>query len=519
MRDHSEIDGRLKLADLLVHDSRHFRDKVAVRFETGEMTYGQLASSVDRLASLLAEHIGDGGRAVVWLPNSFNWITSFLALNKLGAVSVPVSTRLTAAELKIIVEDAEADLVLAAPQFRGRHFIDEAVDAFGTDGGPVLIAAGEDPAGSDWRVLGGRSQRRPRPSGTSEDFFCIQYTSGTTATPKGVMLTNRSYILTTSYVARCQRLTPSSNFFSAAPFFHCSGSMHAISVCLTAGCTLNAQSAWDPEAFLDTAERYRCDVSHGAFWRDVLALGGERARPKLTTLNVSHDLGQPEYLMRLHDELGVTGISNIYGMSETAGQYTMWFPDDPLEKRVSGNGRPQPGNRLRIVGRDGAILGPGETGEIQMKGLTVTAGYYNRPEANATAFTEDGWLRSGDLGYRTEENELVYTARLKDIIRVGGENLAPDEVEQAIRELWGAADVCVIGVPDDRLDEVPAAVFATTGEVPWEDLTNKLRTRLAGFKIPRQVFLADQFPRTPTNKVQREALRQQLASGNLRRIV
>jgi fatty-acyl-CoA synthase len=138
--------------------------------------------------------------------------------------------------------------------------------------------------------------------------------------PKGVMLTNRAYLLTASHVARCQRLTPHSRFISGAPNFQCSGTMHAITVCLVAGCSLDAMSAWDPERFLDTTERERCDVAHMIYFRDVLAQGAERARRKLATMKVAHDLGTREYLQRLHDELGIAGISNIYGMTETAGR-------------------------------------------------------------------------------------------------------------------------------------------------------------------------------------------------------
>jgi len=346
------------------------------------------------------------------------------------------------------------------------------------------------------------------------DMLCIQYTSGTTAMPKGVLLTNRAYLLTAVHVARCQRLTPSSRFISAAPFFHCSGTMHAITVCLVAGCALNAFSAWDPERFLDETQRQRCDVSHMIYFRDVLALGSPHARAKLATMKVAHDLGTRDYLRRLHDELGLAGISNIYGMTETAGQFTMWFPDDPLELRLSANGRPQPGNRVRIGAPDsGEPLPPGAIGEIQMQGMTVTPGYFNRPAADAEAFTRDGWLRSGDLGTIGEGGVLRYIARLKELIRVGGENLAPAEVEQAIRDATGMQQVCVLGIPDARLDEVPAAVIVGDTTADWPQVLRDLRGTLSGFKIPKAVYQAQHFPLTATNRVQRAVLKDWIVSG------
>jgi len=333
------------------------------------------------------------------------------------------------------------------------------------------------------------------------------------------MLTNRAYLATAAYVVRCQRLTPSSRFISGAPFFHCSGTLHAITVCLLAGCTLNAMAAWDPERFLDETARHACDVSHMVYYRDVLALGAERARPRLATMKVTHDLGTRDYLARIRDELGIDGVSNIYGMTETCGQFTMWYPDDPLEKRLTANGRPQPGNRVRVADAETAtVLPQGAQGEIQMHGATVTPGYFNRPDANAAAFTPDGWLRSGDLGTIGADGELRYIARLKEIIRVGGENLAPAEVEQVLRDACGVPQVCVLGVPDARLDEVAAAVVVGADGTDWQAVLARMRSRLAGFKMPRQIYTTDTLPMTATNRVQRAVLRELIVAGKLDRV-
>ena len=206
-------------------------------------------------------------------------------------------------------------------------------------------------------------------------------------------------------------------------------------------------------------------------------------------------------------------------MTETAGQFTMWFPDDPLELRLSANGRPQPGNRVRIGAPDsGEPLPAGAIGEIQMQGMTVTPGYFNRPEADAEAFTRDGWLRSGDLGTIGEGGVLRYIARLKELIRVGGENLAPAEVEQAIRDATGMQQVCVLGIPDARLDEVPAAVIVGATTADWPQVLRDLRHALAGFKIPKAVYRAQQFPLTATNRVQRAVLKDWIVSGKLERV-
>jgi fatty-acyl-CoA synthase len=512
---------RLLLSDVLRHNATHFANKPAFRINGRVLSYQQLQKTVDEVAQVLGESVKPGDCVGIWLKNSVSWFATFLALNALGAVSVPVNTRLTGAELRVILRDARAGALITTSNYRGRNYLDEALASLAGDAeGMLIFDASDDHAAAEWPVVADRRPRPPPEGAATDDLLCIQYTSGTTATPKGVMLTNQGYLQTAAYVARCQRLTPSSSFISAAPFFHCSGTMHAIGVCLLSGCTLNSLSIWDPERFIDEVERHRCDVSHMVYYRDVLALGGGRARTKLATMRVAHDLGTPEYLMRLHDELGIEGISNLYGMTETAGNFTMWFPDDPLEARVTSNGRPQPGNRLRIGDPEtGSALATGAAGEIQMKGPTVSPGYFNRPEANAAAFTPDGWLRSGDLGTISAEGELAYIARLKEIIRVGGENLAPAEVEQAIRDACGVQQVCVLGMPDARLDEIPAAVVVGSRVRDWQKVMSELRSRLAGFKVPTAIYTAEELPMTATNRVQRATLREWIQRGKLQRAI
>jgi fatty-acyl-CoA synthase len=198
----------------------------------------------------------------------------------------------------------------------------------------------------------------------------------------------------------------------------------------------------------------------------------------------------------------------------------MWFPHDPFEKRITGNGRAQPPNQIRIIDPDtGELRDPGQPGEIQMRGPTIMPGYYKRPEANAAAFTAEGWFRSGDAGTLSAEGELRYMARQRDVIRVGGENVAPAEVEQALCEETGLNLISVIGVPDERLGEVAAAIVLSSDKIDWPQVLDKLRLRLAGFKLPRQVYVTDAMPMTATNKVQRATLRQWIEQSRLTRVV
>jgi fatty-acyl-CoA synthase len=505
------------LDDFLRYNVLHFGDRVAVTIDDDSLTHAQLGRLVGETRTRLGPLIEPGDRVALWLPNSFAWIACFLAVTSLGGVLVPVNTRLTGAELVVILADAGVRLLVTSPSYRGRCYLEEAQADCGSLV-ETIVSAPKDTAPSDWTVWRGAGTRGEPLA--ERGVFCIQYTSGTTAKPKGVMLTQDIYVHGATYVARCQRLTPATSFMSAAPFFHCSGSMHAVTTCLVGGATLHSMSAWDPEYFLRLVERHRGDTGHGIFFRDIVALGAAKARAPLATLKVANDIEPPEFLARLAEEFGIAGIANIYGMTETGGNLTMWFPHDPFEKRITGNGRPQPPNAIRIVDPDnGEVCRAGQSGEIQMKGPTVTSGYYRAPETNAAAFTADGWFRSGDSGTLSPDGELRYMARQRDVIRVGGENVAPAEVEQALCEATGLKLISVVGIPDDRLGEVTVAIALSSDQVDWPPVLDKVRSRLAGFKMPRQVYVTDAMPMTATNKIQRATLRQWIAQNRLTRVV
>jgi fatty-acyl-CoA synthase len=505
----------LTLAQLFAHNRRHFGAADALTVDGVASTYAALGRRVDAIGRRLGGHLGRGDRIAIWMPNSAVWVASFIAASGLDAVVVPVNTRLTGAELRTIVADAGARVLLTMSQYRGRQLFEEAVGAFaGEAAAPTILCAEEHADPRDWTVWADRAGYEPVsvPAG----LLCIQYTSGTTSRPKGVMLTNGSYLRTAAFVAGAQLLTPATQFLSGSPFFHCSGSMHAITVCQIAGCTLHTMTRWDPELAATLSARFGCAASHNLFFRDVLALDTGRMRALFQTMRVAAATGTPELLMRVHEELGIPGISNLYGMTETAGNFTMCFPDDKLPARTFGNGKPQPGNALRIVDPDsGAICTPGVEGEIQMHGPTIAPGYFRAPVVTRAAFSADGWLRSGDLGRLGPDGALTYVARLKDVIRTGGENVSPMEIEEVLLDVSGIREACILPAPDERLDEVPIAVVTLMqgADPDWPTVMAGLRARLAGYKVPRRIYVIDTLPMTATSKVQRVQLKTMLGQG------
>lgn len=506
-------------AGIMAHNRTWYGDRTAITIDEQAITFAQLATMTEKIRSLLGRYVGEGDRVGLWLPNTFAWVASLLAMRSLGATVVPINTRLTAAEVAYVLADSTARVLITLSGYRGRDYLAEALG--GDIVCPVIIDAGDDRDPENWQAIpntgGATDCQRDK---TSADLLFVQYTSGTTSAPKGVMLTEDAYLRTATNCARVQRITPSSQFMSATPMFHCSGSMHALSTCLVAGATLHTMSAWDVEKFLHLARLYRGTVGHGVFMRDILTYGASKARPWLETLQVLAATGPRSDLLAIHDELGISGVGNLFGMTETCGNLTMWYPDDPLERRISGNGRPQAGNMIRIVNPEsGEELAPGIVGEIQIKGTTITSGYYNKPEQTAAAFTEDGWLRSGDLGTLSPEEGLVYKSRLKEMIRVGGENLAPAEIEQVFRELAGSDNFCVVAEAHERLGEVPVIVTGASLAVDWQHILAQASTRLAGFKMPRAVYRIEAFERTATNRIQKNSVQRDLAEGRLERLI
>ena len=284
---------RLDLAALLRYNAAHYGDRVALRLDGRELTYRALAAQVDDTMRTLGRHVGPGDRVALWFNNSFNWLASFIAINALSAVSVPINTRLTAAELEVILRDVRAHALIAVSQLSRAQLSRGSDSPRATRCRKACSCSTPRTSGrpSQWPIV---ADARPRPPHGSprDDLLCIQYTSGTTALPKGAMLTTAAYLATAAYVARCQRLTPGSRFISGAPFFHCSGTMHAITVCLLAGCTLTAMSAWDPEHFLDanrapSAATCRTWSITATCWRSARSARGRSSRP----MRVTHDLG------------------------------------------------------------------------------------------------------------------------------------------------------------------------------------------------------------------------------------
>jgi len=349
----------------------------------------------------------------------------------------------------------------------------------------------------------------------------LQYTSGTTGFPKGVMLTHDNFLTTGYHVARRQGLH-AKRLLSGAPFFHCSGTMHAIAVGVIAATTVYNLPHWDPEDALWVLKHERCEVAHAVFLRDLLDLA-HRAKldARFIALETAYWTGPPEEMDGIRSHLGIDGICGIYGLTETTGNVSLGDPEEPYDIRRWTVGKPLAGVEVGIKVGDSIVTDPDVEGEICVRGPNVMRGYYRDAEATRRAINAEGWFHSGDLGSLLADGTLAFRGRLKEIVRVGGENVSPVEVEGALLGHPDIIEAAVVGVADDRLGEVCVAVLRMR-DVPRSTdgahLADFCGKKLANYKVPRAFYCVDDFPRAVNNKIRKDVLVAMLRRGDLSRL-
>jgi fatty-acyl-CoA synthase len=345
-----------------------------------------------------------------------------------------------------------------------------------------------------------------------DDVGVIQYTSGSTAFPKGVMLSQNSVVRNAWHFGEALALEPADVYVSPMPFFHVGGLVTAALCCFVHGATLVAQGHFDAEAMLRLIASEHATVLGGVETNYLLAMDHPRFKTyDLSSLQKCIVLGTGEFVRRVHDEMGIASVCTLYGISEASPNVTIVRVGEPLEVSLRTMGRPQPEVEVRIADlASGAALAPGEQGEICVRGWNVMQGYYNNPQETARAVDADGWLHTGDLGSLDDGGYLVFAGRIKNVIRVGGENVSAEDVENVLGSHPKVKLAQVVGVPDARLQEVCVAyVELKDGQVATDDeLIDYCRDRLATFKVPRRIRFTDDWPMTGSGKVQRFKLRE-----------
>jgi fatty-acyl-CoA synthase len=454
------------------------------------ISYGELLEKAKGAAGAMqAMGIGKGDHVAILMPNGEQWLALFYGAALIGAVTVPVSTRFKAAEIDYCLKKSGAKALFYVDRFLNIDF-----SAMVREINPALafdVSGNGLPSGKPKSV-------RVEP----DDLLLIQFTSGTTAYPKGAMLTHDNMLRNAWAAGTRIGVLPGDRYFNCRPFFHVGGSTLSALMALVFGCCLVTLPTFDAGAALAMLERERCTLTSGNDTIFQMLMGhGDFGRRKLC-LRGGWAAAGPQTMRAIIDALGMKSVCAAYGLSEASPNVVMSDWRDPEELRVQGLALPLPGIELRIS----------EEREIQTRGWSVMRGYCNDPEATARAFTADGWLRTGDLGELTAQGRLRMAGRLKDVFRVGGENVAPAEVEEVLLAHPAVESAQVVGVPDARLGEVPCAyVTLKSGfEVSEEDLKNWTRERSANFRVPRYLRIVGNFESigmTASGKVQKAKLR------------
>ena len=492
-------------------------DVVAIRCGPRALTYAELDDRSNRLAqALLAAGVKAGDR-VAHLDRTAPEIVELLfASSKIGAVTVPLNWRLAVAELEKIVADAGANVMIAGPAYRdvAREIAAEVPQRL------EVLDTGDEYE----RRLEAQSPVDPGHSGEASDVAVQMYTSGTTGLPKGVLTTQRNlaaaYLSADvwSFDSRSVSLTP-------LPMFHIGGIGWAYLGLVSGGTTILV-SEFDAAQVLDLLERER--VTNAVFVPTILqmlaAVPGAAERDYSSLRSIAYGASPiTTPVLRAALRTFRCPLFGVYGLTETTGGVVQLHPDDhdadgPRQHLLVSAGKPLPWVEMRIVdpisGRDCVA---GEVGEVWLRAPNVMAGYYDRTAQTAAALMPDGWLRTGDGGYRDEEGFLFLTDRIKDMIVSGGENIYPVEVEEVLSQHPAVADAAVIGVPDERWGETVKAivVLAPNSGVDGVELVAFARERLAGYKLPRSIDFVETLPRTPTGKVLKRQLRARYLAGGV----
>lgn len=489
-------------------------DKVALVYGDGrEMTYRQLADFTDAMSGLLAEHgIRKGDRVAFIGENCPEFIMTMFGCAGLGAVFVPVNTRLAPPEIEHVLADSGARVLVHGPEFTER--VADVADRVGV---AHRLQTGEESSDGmpGLRPLlreGGRCHLDTAVS--LDDPAMIMYTSGTTGKAKGAVLSHGNLTWVSINTSLDYNIVRSDIALMISPLFHAAALGMGTLPMLMKGATLVLEQGFDAGRTLELIEQYRITSLSGVPTTYQLMADHERwAATNLSSLNKITCGGSavPTRILDAYEARGLS-FSQGYGMTETSPGATFLMPEMSREKQGSV-GLPHFFTHVRIADAEtGTIVPRGTVGEIEVHGPNVFLGYHGLPEETAKAFTEDGWFRSGDLGYLDPDGYLFIADRLKDMIISGSENIYPAEIEDHLNSIEGVTGAAVIGVSDEQWGEVPWAVLTLREEVDPDSVSTEsvramLDGKLARYKLPKQVLIIDELPRTASGKIRKADLR------------
>jgi fatty-acyl-CoA synthase len=483
-------------------------------------SYAELLAAVRRLATgLVRAGIGVGDRVGIWAPNRWEWVLVQYATAEIGAILVTVNPAYRVRELEYALTQSGVAMVIAARHFKTDYaaLLDN-VAPHCPDLCDVVFMDSD-----RWDQLAGTETDPTALEEIAATLDCrdpinIQYTSGTTGYPKAATLSHRNILNNGYLVGELLEYTAQDRICIPVPFYHCFGMvMGNLAATSHGACMVIPAPGFEPAATLRAVQAERCTSLYGVPTMFIAELGlPEFDDYELGSLRTGVMAGSPcpvEVMRKVIERMHMPGVSICYGMTETSPVSTQTRTDDPVELRVGTVGRVGPHLEVKVVDpASGHTVPRGVAGESCTRGYSVMAGYWNDPERTAEVIDADGWMHTGDLAVMDECGYIQITGRIKDLIIRGGENISPREIEEFLHTHPDIVDGQVIGVPDERYGEEVMAVVMLRGGAPAltiEGLRDFCTGQIARFKIPRYLWVVDEFPMTITGKVRKTAMRQQ----------
>ena len=517
--------------DAVVYVDRDFR-----------LTYQQFGDLVDDLAKgLMALGIEKGEKVAIWATNVPHWVALQFATAKIGAILLTVNTYYKESELAYLLKQSEAENLVIIDGFKDTDYVQTVYSLI-----PELrtqqrghLASKDFPGLKRIFFLGQEKHRGmyslPEIMGLGRlisdadylarqrtldphDVVNMQYTSGTTGFPKGVMLTHSNIGNNGFWIGENQLLQPKDRICLPVPLFHCFGCVLGVLAAVSHASTLVILEEFNPLLILTSVQAEKCTALYGVPTMFMAVLDHSLfSQFDLSSLRTGIMAGSPcpiKVMRQVMEHMHMQDITICYGLTEGSPVMTQTRVEDSIEKRVQTVGRAMPGIEVKIFDPEtGREMLPGEPGEVCCRGYNVMKGYYNNPRATAETIDEQGWLHSGDLGVMDEEGYVSITGRIKDMIIRGGENIYPREIEEFLYTMDGIYDVQVVGVPSQKYgEEVGAFIILKDGsELQPEDVQDFCRGKISRYKIPKHIAFVNEYDMTASGKVQKYKLREMAA--------
>lgn len=482
----------------LIASKDRYPDRIALRCDALEVSYAAFDTAAAKVATLLAEAgIEPGDRVGIMLPNTPAFAIVFYGIMYRGAVAVPVNPLLKSREISFYLSNTQAKMMFASSMFEA-----EALAGAAEAGAECLVIDDITLA----TLLADLPPQAEPVERTASDLAVILHTSGTTGKPKGAMLTHGGLGRNAEVCVRTLVEIGSDDvIMGCLPLFHVFGLTCGLNAAVHSGAMLTLIPRFDPRKALEVIERDAVTIFEGVptMYSALLSVAAETTPDAVRTLRtcVSGGAALPVQILTDFEKAYGCQVLEGYGLSESSPAASFNHPNSP--RKVGSIGTPIEGVEMRVVDIEGAELAWGETGEIQIRGHNVMAGYWNLPEATTAAITADGWLNTGDVGRIDADGYFYVVDRTKDMIIRGGYNVYPREIEEVIYEHPAVAEAAVIGVPHESLgEEVGAAITLKQGaQATIDELRDYVKARVASYKYPRFVWLVDELPKGPTGKL------------------